>query len=248
MEFIFTREMKADLLEVEDLFKRSLLSWWDEIYIYVQKMDGDLSFQLLTAMVINAYRCLGLERELSIQMANLFKTINFASKIHVLVKDDDEGQEHNQELQFTVLIGDYIFGKVMSLLLDTRADKLLDRFAAMICEINEGLIVEYKLNKGLQEVLARTKAPLYNNAFNSAAELAGLAPEVTGIYTELGYNLGMALELLYVHGQKEDVGAYLIKAEQLLQSLRHHIPGMEPGLEKLVQEMYKELGGSTDGL
>ncbi|MDD3364692.1 MAG: hypothetical protein PHZ03_06905 [Syntrophomonas sp.] len=248
MEFIFTREIKADLLDVDNLFKSSLSPWWDEIDGYARKMDGDLSFQLLPAMVISAYRCLGLENKLSIQMANLYKTINFANKIHVMVKDEEEGQEHNQELQFTILIGDYIFGKVFSLLLETRADKLLDSFAAMICEINEGLIVKYKLNRNLQEVLARTRAPLYKNAFKSAGELAGLAPEITGIYGELGYNLGMALELVYVHEQKQDAGDYFIKAEQLLQSLSRHIIGMEPVFQKLVQEMGQEIGGSTDGL
>ncbi|PKM76781.1 MAG: hypothetical protein CVU90_10795 [Firmicutes bacterium HGW-Firmicutes-15] len=248
MEFIFTREIKADLLDVDKIFKRSLLPWWDEIDIYARKINGDLSFQLLPALVIGAYRCLGLERELSIQMANLYKTIDFANKIHLMVKDEEEGQEHNQELQFTILIGDYIFGKVFSLLLETRADKLLDSFAAMICEINEGLIVKYKLKKDLLEVLARTRGPLFNNAFKSAAELAGLAPEITGIYGELGSNLGIALELIYVHQQKQDAGDYLIKVEQLLQSLSSRIIGMEPVFEKLVQEMNREIGGSTNGL
>jgi hypothetical protein len=248
MEFIFTRETKAALLDVDDLFKSSLSPWWDEIDIYVRKMDGDLSFQLLPAMVISAYGFLGLENKLSIQMANLYKTIDFANKIHVMVKDEEEGQEHNQELQFTILIGDYIFGKVFSLLLETRADKLLDSFAAMICEINEGLIVEYKLGGKLQEVLARTRAPLYKNAFRSAAQLAELAPEITGMYGDLGHNLGMALELMYVHGQKQDAGDYIIKAQILLESLRCFNIGMKPMFVILIQQMNREIGGCTDGL
>jgi hypothetical protein len=248
MEFIFTREIKADLLAVDDIFKRSLLPWWDEIDIYARKMDGDLSFQMLPAMVISAYQCLGLERELYIQMANLYKTINFANKIHVMVKDEEEGQEHNQELQFTILIGDYIFGKVFSLLLETRADKLLDSFTAMICEINEGFIVEYKLNANLQEILVRTRAPLYKNAFESAAQLAELAPEITEMYGELGHNLGMALELVYVHEQKQDAGQYLVEAEQMLQSLSRHIIEMQPVFEILVQKIKQEIGGEADGL
>ena len=235
MEYILTREMKVDLLQVDDIFKQSLTPWWDEIYVYVQKLDEDRSFQLLPAIVINAYRHLGLERELSLQMANLFKTLYFASKIHVLIKDDAEGQEQNQEMQFAILIGDYIFGKVLSLLLQLRVEKLLDIFASMICEINEGLIVEYKLDGGLYEILSRTKAPLYSNAFYSAAELAGMTEAVAGMYGQIGYNLGMALELMFVCGQKDL--SYLDQTEQLLAQFHKEIPITEPALHDLVHKI-----------
>ncbi len=247
MEYIFTREIKTDLIEVDALFKRSLLPWWAEIDVYRRKIEADPGFQLLPAVVICAYRCLGLERELAIQMANLYKTINFANKIHIMVKDEEEGQKHNQALQFTILIGDYIFGKVFSLLLETRADKLIDSFAAMICEINEGFIVEYKLNRELEEVLSRTRAPLYKNAFKSAAQLRAMSAENTRVYGDLGYNLGMALELLYVHGRKLDAGKFMSKAEQLLQSLAH--PNIKKEwLEKLVQNLNQPVGGIVDGI
>ncbi len=236
MEYILSREMKADLLQVNSIFKENLAPWWDEIKVFVHKLDEDESFQLIPAMVIYAYRQLGLERKLSLQMANLFKTLYFASKIHVLIKDDEEGQEQNQEMQFAILIGDYIFGKVLSLLLELRVDRLLDMFAAMICEINEGLILQYKLNGGLIEVLSRTKAPLYSNTFRSAAQLAGLSDERVIIYDEIGYNLGMGVELMLVCEQKEDQ-SYLDRAEQLIKKFQENMNLSESSLQELVHKI-----------
>ena len=237
MEFIFTKDIQTELQEVDTTFQESLLPWWDEISAYMPDVEKDLGFKLLPVMVINAYRYLGMDSGLSVQMANLFKTIDFASKIHVLVKDDDEGQKHNQEMQFAILIGDYIFGKVLKLLLETQADKLLEMFASMIGTINEGLIIEYKLNSVLEQVLTKTRAPLYHNAFLSAAKMAGLTPEIAEVYAQIGLNLGIALELNFIYGQKHSGYAYLDKAQQLLQLLnKNEIPQYD-SLEKLVSEI-----------
>jgi len=240
MESIFTKDIQADLQEVNETFQKSLISWWDEISAYIPEVDKDLGFRLLPVMVINAYKYLGMDRDISIQMANLFKTIDFAGRIHVLVKDDNEGQQHNQEMQFTILIGDYIFGKVLKLLLDTQADKLLSMFATMIGNINEGLIIEYKLNGGLEQVLAKTRAPLYHNAFLSAAKMAGLTPQTAENYAGVGHNLGVALELIFIHGQKHNAYAYLDKAQELLQLLNKTEIHQYESLEQLVREIGKK--------
>ncbi|MDD4802378.1 MAG: hypothetical protein PHF24_05485 [Syntrophomonas sp.] len=243
MEFIFSRDIQAELLDVDKLFNKSLSSWWDEIDVFAQELDRDLSRRLLPAIIIKAYRCLGMDKEFYIKMTSLYKIMDFANKIHLTVKDGKEGQENNQQLQFTILIGDYIFGKVFSLLLETRAEKLLPGFAAMICEINEGFIVQYKLNGALQEVLARTRAPLYKNAFASAADLSGLSPDITSIYEDFGYNLGMALELIYVYEQKQLAGGYYSNAKEQLQGMNQYIDALNPEFAGLIEEIGREIGG-----
>lgn len=239
MDLIFTKEIQTDLQEVDKTFQERLLPWWDEISAYMPEVDQDLGFKLLPAMVINAYRYLGMDRGLSIQMANLFKTIDFASKIHVMVKDDDEGQKHNQDMQFTILIGDYIFGKVLKLLLETQADKLLYLFASMIGRINEGLIIEYKLNGSLEQVLVKTRGPLYHDAFLSAANLSGLTSATAENYAKIGHNLGIALELILIHGQKRSGYAYLYKAQEILLLLNKNEIQQFEALENLVHEIGK---------
>jgi geranylgeranyl pyrophosphate synthase len=248
MEFIFTREMQDDLREVNNTFQRSLLPWWDEISIYVPEADRDLGYKLLPAMVINAYRYLGIERELTIQMANIFKTINFANIIHILAKDDEEGQIHNQELQFAILIGDYIFGRVLKLLLEADADKLLNIFATMICSINEGLVIKHTLHGGLEDVLTKTRAPLYTNAFLTAGKMAGLKPETAEIYSEIGHNLGMAVELIYIYHQEKCGRTYLYKAQSLMGQLQDAEVLKIGEMEALMQQISNNTGGDADGL
>jgi hypothetical protein len=250
MDFIFTGSMRADLQEVENSFKISLLPWWDDIVQYIPKMEADMSFRVVPAMVINAYRGLGLKRDLTIQMANMFKTIYFASKIHVLIKDDREGQVHNQELQFTILIGDYIFGRVLKLLLEAHVDQLLDMFAHMICKINEGLIIEYKMAAGLplREILAQTRGPLYYYAFLSAAQLGDLSPDQSERYAQIGFNLGMFLELQGIDQPTGSGAHFLTEARRLLALTDDcQMPGRAV-LEELVQVAGEKLGGNGDGL
>jgi geranylgeranyl pyrophosphate synthase len=239
MESILTKELQTGLQEVDKIFRSSLLPWWAGISAYLPYVEKDLGFKVLPAMVINAYQYLGLDRELSIQMANLFMTIDFASKIHILVKDDDEGQKRSQEMQFTILIGDYIFGRVLKLLVETHTDHLLYMFATMIGRINEGLIIEYKFNCSLEQVLNQTRAPLYHDAFLSAAKIAHLAPGTAEIYAEIGQNLGIALELFNKYGHKTSWHTYLNKAKELLPLLNKNEISQLRSLENLICEMDK---------
>ncbi len=239
MEIILTKNIQSGLQEVDRTFRNSLLPWWNEIAAYVPKVDQDLGFKLLPAMVLNSYGYLGLDKGLAVKMANLFKTIDFATRIHGLIKDDEEGQKHNQELQFTILIGDYIFGRVLKLLVETGTDHLLYMFASMIGRINEGLIIEHKLKSNLEQTLIQTRAPLYHNAFMSAAKMANLAPDLTENYGRLGLNLGAALELTFVHGQKGLGQAYLDKAKEILKLLNQNGNKQFKPLENLIHAVDK---------
>lgn len=215
MEQVNLGPTQAELNTVNEVFIDSLRPWWDELQGYIPPMAGEMSYRAIPALVINAYHYVGLSRDLGIKMANMFKTIYFATRIHETIGDNEEGQEHTQELQFTILIGDFIFGRVLKLLLETNTEQLLDMFAAMICEINEGLIVKYKSVPSLEEILSVTRAPFYGYAFRSAAQLKGFGPEEGEAYSTLGFNLGMSLELLGV-GQVTEAAHYLEKAQAWL--------------------------------
>jgi len=235
MNLILSKELQAYSLEVDELFKKSLLPWWDDIAFYRDEMTKDKSFGMLPAVVAAAYLNLGLERDQAIKMANIFRTMHMATRIHVMVKDDEEGQKTDQEMQFAILIGDYIFGKVLSLLHVYQVDKLLNTFATMMAEINEGLIKEYKSNGSLFDIVAQTRAPLYSSVFLTAAELANLPLELTKLYGLIGHNLGMALELKYVHGQN---GLdYLEQAEQMLTQFAGTFTPDDRTLANLIQEI-----------
>jgi len=240
MEHMNFGPTQAELNSVNELFIDSLKPWWDDLQGYVPPLAGEMSYRAVPALVINAYHFLGLSRELGIKMANMFKTIYFATRIHEMIGDDEEGQEHTQELQFTILIGDYIFGRVLKLLLDTNTEQLLDMFAAMICEINEGLIVKYKSVGSLEEILAVTRAPFYSYAFRGAAQLKGFGAEEGAAYGNLGHNLGMAVELLAA-GQLTEAADYLAKAQAWLDGQNDlALPGRIEAMG-LIREIQRDL-------
>ncbi len=219
MGFILAEETKSDVREMETEFRNNLQPWWDELSEYLPEPGDDVGFQILPIIVIHAYRWIDHERQLAVQMANLFRTINFANLIHLRIRDSVEGQQHSQDLQFTILIGDYIFGLVLKLLLATNAEKLLDQFSSMICTINEGFVLQYNLGADLEESISKTRAPFYANAFSSAARLKGWSSQDVQLYCNIGRNLGMALELTYVYDNRRRGIFYLDKAESLYQQL-----------------------------
>lgn len=240
MEQINFGPTQTELATVNEVFIDTLKPWWDELEGYIPPMAEEMSYRAIPALVINAYHYLGLSRELGIKMANMFRTIYFATRIHEMIGDDEEGQEHTQELQFTILIGDYIFGRVLKLLLETNTEQLLDMFAAMICQINEGLIVKYKSVRSLEEIITVTRAPFYCYAFRSAAQLKGFEAEDAEAYGKLGHNLGMALELLDA-GHLHEAADYLVKARAWLDGQNDQVlPGRVDAMG-LIKEIQRDL-------
>jgi len=247
MDFMNTRDMERDLDRVNQVFVSSLVPWWNDIKPYMFRITEDRGMDQLPAIVLVAYQSIGLSNELAIKMANLFKILLLANRIHLLIQDDEEGQKHNPDMQFVILIGDYIFGKVLRLLLDTNAAKLLDMFAVMIGDINEGLIIEHKLNGDRETVISKTRAPLYQNAFQSAAELAEWPLDKANLYGLLGHDLGMALELTCLHRDKQLSSRYLDNCKQYLKALASDLND-KPRLETILASIDREYGGNDNGL
>jgi hypothetical protein len=174
-------------------------------------------------------------------MANIFKTIYFSNRIHVLVKDVKEGQKHDKELQFNILIGDFIFGRVLKLLVESNVSKLLATLSNTICEINEGLVMQYKLKAESSQAFKKTKAPLYSAVFNTAAQLSGLEGETKERYEELGYNFGMAMELCNQSGMRQEAIVYMHKTELIMDKFmdNYNIP------DSILKKMINNLHAST---
>ncbi|MDD4775407.1 MAG: hypothetical protein PHG75_02765 [Syntrophomonas sp.] len=213
MDIILNDSNRVDLAEVYRCFEQALQPWWDELRDYVPPVGEDIGFEILPIMVLNAYNWAGNTKRQAIQMTSLFRTINFANLVHLKVRDGEEGQKHDQVLQFTILIGDYIFGRVLKLLLETGAERLLDQFAAMIGTLNEGFVLQYSLEAEMETYVSRSRAPLYTNAFSSAARMQGWDSSLVSLYGDLGTNLGMALEMKYAYHQPERGCFYLQQAE-----------------------------------
>ncbi len=235
MVFQFTRDLSSELVDMDGVFKASILPWWQEIQTYLELIRLDHTWRTLPAVVFSIYRSTGLNREFCVSMANIFKILYLSVFIHELIKDDDEGQEYNQDMQFSILIGDYMFGRILALLIEAEADMLLPTFADMICEINEGMVSRYKLGGSPEKFVESTRASLYKNAFLTAAHCAGKNVEEQEFYKQAGYKLGMAIEFSKDEVFRDGALSYLEESEKLLN------PGQGGRIRTLMEPIYEEM-------
>jgi len=236
MHYNFTREVATELAEVDACFKNALLFWWDDIKPYISPLDDDITWNYLPAIAISAYQNLDLDRNLCISMTNMLKTFYFAQSIHGVVKDDEEGQIYNQDFQFTILIGDYIFGRALKLLLEAEGEEFVEHYSQMMCEINEGMMLKYKYRGNAIKALEKTTGSLYAIAFYTAGRLAKIDEEACNLYRDVGFHLGMALEL-YETGEMNISKGYLHKCEQQLTNFSLLYKGSLQGLIRVIKEI-----------
>lgn len=218
MDYLFARDYRRQLIDVERNFKAGLLKSWPEIETYVNRLEGDTTWDHLALMTLVFYDHLHVDNRLSTVMAYIFKNLYLAQSIHCSIKNDEEGQEYNQDLQFAILIGDYTFGYIMQILLDHKAERVLSSLASMICTISEGLVRKYHQAWNTIKEIDQIKAPLYATAFQTAAQLAGAGKE--SVYYRLGHDLGMAVELLHL-GVNNQVDQYVHSSYEILTSLKN---------------------------
>lgn len=216
MNWGFTRGLQEELLQVEASFKTCLDPWWKEVENYYEQLKDDDTFVMLPALTLSVYRHMGHDLSTSITLATISKIIYFSNSIHEHVKDDEEGQKPDQDLQFSILIGDYMLGQVLSILVDEQLDILLPMFSDLMAEVNEGLIAKYKMNLDWQEGMEKSRMPIYRIVFMSAARLAqaGLKEEERLAY--LGYHAGMTVELCKETAYYDTARSHAQQAENLV--------------------------------
>ncbi|MDD2510432.1 MAG: polyprenyl synthetase family protein [Syntrophomonas sp.] len=238
-KYSFARELRTELIDVDKVFKQNLLPWWDDIYSYIKLLDDDLTWNQLPPLVYIVYQYLGLDRSISISMTNIFKTLYLANSIHGRVTDDEEGQKYDRELQFSILIGDYMFGRMLKLLVEAGADKLVGHFAGMMAEINEGRVMEWKLQADHKDVLLKTRGSLYATAFETAAQLSGMSGMLLQNCRQLGLNLGMSIELMSCDIAREEVLVYIHEAERNFKIInQQHQRRANSSMESAINEIH----------
>lgn len=242
----FYKEFKQELLEIDYHFHNYLNSWWEDIYNYTYTLEEDLLWQSIPEFVLLAYDYFGVEQDLSIKMAVIFKMVYLSNHIHAHIKDDEEGQAYNQELQFTILIGDYLFGQIMKLLLEVGAVKVVDAFTDMMGEISEGYIIKNKIDASAIEVLEKTEASYYSTAFFTAARLSGITSERDLILIkELGLSLGMIMYLILNNRTHNEINDYMLKINQLYNLVNHNKGNDKSFLPKAIIKLNEFLGNQS---
>lgn len=238
LKVLDSQYMKDDVEAIDRHFEGLLDKWAGRLRPYRAVVGDDFTFVCLPLLVNKAFRFLGNEPEISLTMASLFKTVYFSNTINLALRDEDEGQLNNQEMQFSILIADYIFGRVLKALLECDAHWLLDDFSVMMAEINEGFVWQHCMHADLYTILEKTRLPLYTMAFYAAGRIAGCDRESALSYSRIGRNLGMAMELYAIgDGRSRE---YLLNADAMLQNLNIRNRNYEHDLCRLVDMLAED--------
>lgn len=212
----------TELKETERVLMETLKPWAVDMEKYQKPMEKELHWTALPALTVAVNRHFANNIPRSGCIAAIFGLVLFADFIHCQVKDDSEGQEYNRDLQFSILIGDLIFGQSVKLLNSINAHELVGIITDMMCIINEAHVMR-KISKGddMQDILAREKACFYRYSFLAAARLGGCGPIECKFYEDLGYDVGMAVTL-YDSGMQSASVPFLEKAKSMLSGHRSH--------------------------
>lgn len=227
-----------DAKAVDAHFTGLISRWADRLEPYVEAADRDSTFVCMPLLVNKAFRFLGNEPGVSIAMADIFKAVYFSNTINLSLGDEAEGQSYDRQMQFGILIADYLFGRVLKALMDLDAAWLLGDFANMMAEINEGFVLQHCLDADAGTVIEKTRIPLYTTAFYAAGRLAGCDGESARAYSRIGGSLGMAMELYSIGDPK--CRQHLLEANAMLQSLNIRNRNFEHDLCRLVDVLAGE--------
>lgn len=217
MNWGLTRSFEEDLALVDKYYRNSLRPWWGEVEKHHQRLEEDTAFMVLPALAISVFRDMGNSRDTSLTIGHIIKLICLSNFIHEEVKDDDEGQTQDSEMQFSILIGDYILGQVLDIIIDQQLDSLIKMFAEMMAAVSQGLTEKYKMDLDWQEVVERSRLPLYRTVFQAAGRVAGAGSNTEVWLDSLGYNLGMAVELGKDLRFREEARRFAGRAEEMFQ-------------------------------
>ena len=236
MQLPFVSDLNKQLPEMDKVFKATIEPWWEETYPYYQQMQEETIWKALPPVTTAAFEYLGCGHQ-SVTFANIFRIAYFANFIHATVKDEEEGQQHNRELQFSILIGDFLFGRLLKLLVEADHKRIMLPFAAMICTINEGRVMKHKMNAVTEQAVEKIYAPFYEMIFLSAGFLANKDREFRDLYRQLGFNLGMAIELCNYPALAEQAYKYIAAALGQFKQInqRYHLSNSR--LENMISEI-----------
>ena len=237
MDLLAAMELKEEQAQINDAFNNMLQPWWPDLSEYLGGLDNDPAWCQFDAVVLSIYKYFMAENERALDLSAVLKAVYFVKYIHGLVRDESEGQIHDRKLQFSILIGDFVFGYAFKMLLDSDSAMLIDSFSAMICDMNEGMVLEHMTDLSPTEKIQKTLAPLYEYAFLTGAVLAGCSADEKEWSKKLGESLGTAVELYIRDSKKEDIAPLVAESIRLFGCLNRSRPIPGSILEKIIAEL-----------
>ncbi|NLG33640.1 MAG: hypothetical protein GX550_08985, partial [Syntrophomonadaceae bacterium] len=89
--------------------------------------------------------------------------------------------------------------------------------------------------------IEKTRGSLYAAAFETGAHMAGKKDDLINLYKQLGYSLGMCLELINEEESIVEAQLCIQRSKNLLRKLNHENNVVNSTLEKGITELYNLL-------
>jgi octaprenyl-diphosphate synthase len=215
--------VRQDLEQVEREFARhvdSHVGLIPEIGRYIQDAGGK---RVRPAVLLMAARLSGYTGELAVLYASAVEFIHTASLVHDDIVDDSTLRRGRQAVHskwgndVTVLLGDYLYMKSMSLALTQESLDVVHILCDVTVRMIEGELFQLSKNGDVNlaesdhfEILQRKTADLFGGCAEIGGILGNAAPAGRRALRDYGFNLGVAFQLvddlLDLTGREEVLG------------------------------------------
>ncbi|MGE5398668.1 MAG: hypothetical protein ACM3MK_14175 [Chitinophagales bacterium] len=229
----------TEIKEVYDFLSENLKPWTKDLDEHARTASQDVHWVTLPWLALLINRYFGNQRIHELYLSTIFSLLYFSDHIHGKVLDDQEGQSCNQTLQFSILLGDLIFGKAIQLLLKMDEFELLPYMTSLIAHANEGHVISRKTGADDLDTIGLEKALYYKTLFLTASIIGGCSGRELKLYEDIGYSLGMVITL-QDRGMSAKSLPYLEKAEALLANQRRSNYD-KCGLHRMIDELHDGL-------
>jgi octaprenyl-diphosphate synthase len=215
--------IRADLDKVEFEFARQVdshIGLIPEIGRYIQDAGGK---RVRPAVLLMAARLAGYTGDLAVLYASAVEFIHTASLVHDDIVDDSTLRRGRLSVHskwgndVTVLLGDYLYIKSMSLALAQESLEVLHVLCDVTLRMIEGELFQLSKNGDVEvaeadyfEIIRRKTADLFGGCAEIGCILGGTGPDARQALREYGLNLGVSFQLvddlLDLTGREEVLG------------------------------------------
>lgn len=167
------------------------------------------------------------KKDIAVQYAVILQLIHIASKIHFNITESC-AKPYPEALpkkgyQFPVLVGDYLYGKIFTLLNENGGLSYLELLSELICSINAGGILRNeraKLTDSLiKEIVYKEVGSFCSIATYIGALIADADDRHSKYMRDFGLNFGLGYGLLKWKVAKNNALLYIDKAKTILNML-----------------------------
>ena len=203
------KNIKDDLDEVEKAlltFSKSSNVIISEISSYLFQKSGK---RIRPALLILCAKLLGYKGKEHIRMSALVETIHTASLLHDDIIDHSDTRRGKETVHarwgpnITVLLGDYLYIKTLSLSLESNFKDIVKILTDVSAEMIDGELFEYYMSGNLNikeheylKILDKKTASLFAASCQIAGILGGASKEELNRLISAGRNLGMSFQLI----------------------------------------------------